>query len=82
MSKYLLIIEDTVTIAGPGIDVKIVTEPPITSMEEMQACNSTAVAIGQAALQTVHNILQIGAKMAGPGSPPEIQLDAPRNAPE
>jgi hypothetical protein len=80
--KYHISIEDTFTANGPGVDVRVLTDPPLTTHEEILACGSLAVTIGQAALSTIHHALQVGAKMAGPTTPPEIQLDVPRNAPE
>jgi hypothetical protein len=80
--KYLLIIDDTVTVTGPGVDVRVVTDPPVSSLEEMRGNPSLALALGQAALGVVHNVLEIGSKMAGPVGDQQLRLDPPRDAAE
>ena len=80
--KYHIFIEDTVTISGAGVDVRVLTDPPLTTPEEIQSCNSLAVTIGQAALSAIHHSLQVGQKMAGPVGSPELQLTPPRNSAE
>lgn len=66
--KFTLVVEDTITIAGPGIDVSCTMEPPLPSdptPEQMQEwAGSHAIKLGTLAAQTIRAVTELAGERA------------------